>query len=266
MAEDLTPPEDLSPEETADDAGPSGTPAARPPLPVIGGFAAVAVIGVILVLVAFGGGNGDGQAGGPDEPAGGGLATDVPTPVATLDLNRATAPTDADLNLHDLGDGDRLVISKIGVNAPLSYKEVIPNPNGITIPPNPNGPDDIAYYDFMQYPGLGGGPGRGGNAVYAGHVDSGRAACKNGTVPPPCQAVLWDMKLLAPGDEIQVQVGGQVYRYLVTANQAVLASQTAWAKIYAATAKETLTLITCAGSFINGEYDHRLIVTADRVG
>lgn len=244
----------------------AGTPARRPPLPLIGGFAAIAVIGVIFVLVAFGGGSGDAtDASAQDRQFNAGLATEVPTPVATIDLTRAPASTDANLNLRSLDNG-RLVIKKIGVDAPLTYKEVVPNPNGVTIPPNPNGPDDIAYYDFSAFPGLGGGPGKGGNAIYAGHVDSGKVPCKNGTVPPPCQAVFWDLKKLVPGDEIEVHVGGQVYRYRVTANQPVLASQTAWEKIYAATAKESMTLITCTGSFINGEYDQRLIVTAERVG
>ena len=59
--------------------------------------------------------------------------------------------------------------------------------------PNPNGSDDVAYYNFSAWPGKGGAPGQGGNSVFAGHVDSGRAPCKNGTVPPPCEAVFWDI-------------------------------------------------------------------------
>src|SRR3989304_2842744 len=66
------------------------------------------------------------------------------------------------------GAGGRIVIAKIGVDAPLTYKPVVPDPNGgTTYPPNPDGADDVAYYDFSAYPGLGGGPGIGGNSVFA---------------------------------------------------------------------------------------------------
>ena len=240
----------------------------RPRLLIAGASGVAFAIGILLVVVAFGGGGeGDGgRSAGPDEVQSAGLATEVPTAVATIDASRATAPGDQNLNLNSLSDGDRMVIAKIGVDAPLSYKAVIPSPDGVTIPPRPNGPDDVAYYDFSAYPGLGGAPGVGGNAVFAGEVDSGKKPCKNGTVQPPCEAVFWDLKMLLPGDEIQVYLSGSRYSYRVTANEAVSASQTAWEKVYAATAQPSLTLITCAGSFADGQYDKRIVVTAELVG
>ena len=76
---------------------------------------------------------------------------------------------------------------------------------------NPDGPDDVAYYNFSAWPGKGGAPGLGGNAVFAGHVDSGTKACNNGAVPPPCQAVFWDISALRLGDEVQVHVDGVIF-------------------------------------------------------
>src|SRR3990170_458030 len=95
---------------------------------------------------AAGGGSGN---GGSQESELAGLATDVPTPVATIDPNRETLSPNVNPNLPNLGAGDRIVIAKIGVDAPLTYKPVVPDPNGgTTYPPNPDGADDVAYYDF----------------------------------------------------------------------------------------------------------------------
>ena len=115
--------------------------------------------------------------------------------------------------------------------------------------PNPDTPDDVAYYDFSAWPGLGGAPGRGGNAVFSGHVDSGRAACKNGTVAPPCEAVFWELRNLSTGDEIQIRISGETFNYRVVTRENVSAVDGAWDQIVASTAEETLTIITCGGEF-----------------
>jgi LPXTG-site transpeptidase (sortase) family protein len=155
------------------------------------------------------------------------------------------------------------VISKFGINAPLSYKTV--GSDGVM--PNPNGSDDVAYYNFSAWPGKGGAPGQGGNSVFAGHVDSGRAPCKNGTVPPPCEAVFWDINKLQIGDEVQVVIGSNTYRYRVTSNAPVNAETGDWDSIVAARQQETITLITCGGDFnpATREYDHRQVVVATRI-
>jgi hypothetical protein len=242
--------------QNPDDTGQGGMMAGRPTPMIIGGLVAVVVVGIILVIVAMGGGGGGNKKAQSDLA---GLANDEgPTPVATLDLGRATVAPSVNQNLNALGAADRMIIQKIGVNAPLSYKPVGADGE----PPVPNGPDDIAYYDFTQWPGLGGGPGKGGNAVFAGHVDSGRVACQNGAVPPPCTAVLWDLKKIVPGDQIELQVSGVSYKYTVTAAESINAKTAAWDQIYAATKETTLTIITCAGNFSGGEYDKRIVVTA----
>jgi LPXTG-site transpeptidase (sortase) family protein len=235
-------------------------------LPLIGGIAAVIVVGIILIVVAVGGG-GDGNdsdvANARPTADSGGLQTDAePTPEATIDLARPTAKAG---HLENVGPNDRLVIKRFNINAPLTHRKV--PPTGVM--PNPDGPDDIAYYDFSNFENFGGAPGKGGNTVFAGHVDSGSKACKNGTVPPPCQAVLWDLNDLSIGDEIEVHVSGQVFKYAVTSNQPVPASLNdgTWDRIVTSTAKESLTIITCGGDFnrVTREYSNRQVVTAELI-
>ena len=238
----------------------------RPPLAIIGGVIAVVVVGIIIVAVALGGGGDDDGNGGPasqsSPAASGGLVTPVlPTPAGTP-LAQGDAIPNAP-QLSSVGAGDRLVVSKYGINAPLSYKTV--GPDGVM--PNPNGADDVAYYNFSAWPGLGGAPGLGGNAVFAGHVDSGRTPCKNGTVPPPCEAVFWDIGKLSIGDEIQVVIGENTFRYSVTSNAPVHAETGDWESIVTARSQESITLITCGGDFnpTTREYSHRQVVVALRV-
>jgi hypothetical protein len=236
----------------------------RAPLPVIGGLAALVVIGIIFVAVALSGGGGDDDgdgntaAGATPTASSGGLQTAEPTVEATIDPARPTAA--AAENLTSVGPGDRLVIPKFGVDAPLTYRSV--GLDGVM--PNPEGSDDIAYYDFSAWPGKGGKPGA-GNAVFAGHVDSGSKPCKNGTVPPPCQAVLWDLNNLRVGDEIQVVVGGQTLTYVVKSNQPVSASSGPWDTIVSATQTPSITIITCGGDFNREtrEYTNRQVVVAE---
>jgi LPXTG-site transpeptidase (sortase) family protein len=220
------------------------------------GAAVVLAAAALIAYVALG-------AGGDDSAAGrisAGLQPTEPSPEATLDPAR---PTGEAGHLDSIGSGDRLVISKIGVNAPLTLRKV--PQNGVM--PNPEGPDDIAYYDFSNFAKLGGAPGLGGNAVFAGHVDSGTKACQNGSEPPPCEAVLWDLNTLRLGDVIEVHVGGKVHKYEVTSNQPIPAATGPWQKIVSATAQETMTIITCGGDFNREtrEYTNRQVVTAKKI-
>ena len=236
------------------------------PLPLLGGIAGAVVIGIILVVVALGSGGGaDNEASSTPRATAesGGLQTSRPTPQATIDLARPTAqPTG---HWTDVGPDFTFVISKFGIEAPLTYRKV-PS-SGVM--PNPDGPDDVAYYDFSDFEHFGGAPGLGGNAVFAGHVDSGSKACKNGTVPPPCEAVLWDLNLLEVGDIIEIHANGEVYQYEVQTNEPVSANLAdgTWDQIVSSTEQETLTIITCGGDFNREtrEYSNRQVVTATRV-
>jgi LPXTG-site transpeptidase (sortase) family protein len=237
------------------------------PLPLLGGVVAVVVLGIVLIVVALSGGGGDDN----DEPVvsrqptseSGGLQTRQPTPQATIDLARPTSAPAG--HWTTVGPDVRFVIPRFEIDAPVTYRQV-PSSGEM---PNPDGPDDVAYYDFSSFSNYGGAPGLGGNAVFAGHVDSGLRACNNGTVPPPCQAVLWDLNLLEVGDVIEVHANGEVFRYEVATNEPVSATLTdgTWDQIVSSTDEETLTIITCGGDFNREtrEYTNRQVVTATRI-
>jgi hypothetical protein len=227
----------------------------RAPLPIIGGLAALVVVGIIIVVVALTAGRGG--DGDDNDQASGGLRTAQPSAEATADLSRPTA--EAAANLTSISEGDRVSIRAIGVDARMTYRAV--GADGVM--PNPAGPDDIAYYDFSAWPRKGGSGGS-GNMILAGHVDSGRKACKNGTVQPPCEAVLWDLNNLGVGDEIKVTLSGVTFTYNVTSNEPVNARTGPWDQIVSTTATPSLTMITCGGDFNRetGEYDSRQVLTA----
>jgi LPXTG-site transpeptidase (sortase) family protein len=233
----------------------------RPALPILGALGTALIIGLILAVACGGGGGGDKKSKGELPGAGLAQSNEQPTPEATIDLTRPTVVPTSNPNITKLGDADRLVITKFGIDAPLKLKTVASDGQM----PDPDGPDDVVLYDFSVFPGLGGGPGTGGNAILAGHVDSGHKNCKNGSVKPPCQAVFWDVNKLKSGDEIEVKVAGQSYKYTVKGNQPVPASSDTWNQIVSSTAEETVTLITCGGTFSNGEYNNRQVITAVRI-
>jgi sortase (surface protein transpeptidase) len=81
-------------------------------------------------------------------------AAERPAQLEELVAPTATAPAVASLPV-------RLVIPKIGIDAPVTEKGL--DPSGIM--QNPNGPEDVAWYDFAARPG------QDGNAVFSGHLD-----------------------------------------------------------------------------------------------
>jgi LPXTG-site transpeptidase (sortase) family protein len=114
----------------------------------------------------------------------------------------------------------------------------------------------VAYYDFSQWPGLGGLPGKGGNVVLAGHVDYIRYG----------PAVFWRLHELEVGDTMEIQMAdGTTATYKVEFNKQLDASAADWTPIVEATADESITLITCGGQFEAGHYNNRQIVWGRRV-
>jgi LPXTG-site transpeptidase (sortase) family protein len=77
--------------------------------------------------------------------------------------------------------------------------------------------------------------------------------------------VFWELRNIKVGDEVEVHLGSNIYRYRVTGNQSFNANSAPWNQIVAATERETITIITCAGSFTGGEYDSRTVVTGVRI-
>lgn len=151
-------------------------------------------------------------------------------------------------------EGDRLIIAKIGVDAPITMRVV--GTDGHM--PRPEGPTDVVWYDFSAFQGLGGRPGVGGNTVLSGHVDYRDYG----------PAVFWDLRKLEAGDEIVIRLSdGSEYKYVVQWNRVVDSSAAVWNDIVASTPQESVTLITCAGTFdpSTRTYDQRRVVWAVRV-
>jgi LPXTG-site transpeptidase (sortase) family protein len=151
--------------------------------------------------------------------------------------------------------GDRLIIAKISVDAPITMRQV--GADGQM--PRPEGPQDVVWYDFSAFQGLGGRPGLGGNTVLSGHVDYRDYG----------PAVFWDLRKVEAGDEIIVRLrDGSEYKYAVQWNRIIDSSSAVWNDIVASTATESVTLITCAGTFdpATRSYDQRRVVWAVRVG
>ena len=235
-------------------------------------LALIAVVAVVIaVVVSSGGGGGDDETatGGTATPRASATAAGSPTAVHLgAKTPIATSPGD-ELTLFDLAQrgsgepgrgeflGDRLIIEKIGVDAPFSVK-VVPNPGGQM--PNPNGPSDIAWYDFSAWPLFGGVPNAGGNVVVAGHVDYINVG----------PAVFWDLDKLVVGDRVQIKMkDGTFVEYAIEFNKQIDAAKAdadkMWDAIVAGTADESITLITCGGEFSDGHYSNRRILWGRRV-
>ncbi len=143
----------------------------------------------------------------------------------------------------------RLVVESLGVDAPVV--EMGLDDQGIPYVPF-NG-QDVAWYNFSSPPGAG------SNAVFAGHINWGGAA-----------GVFGDLDELQPGDTVRLISGdGSEYVYEVFANFPVDPDDPASLKVMAPTPTDTITLITCGGTWIpdpselfGGSYTNRIIVQA----
>jgi len=149
--------------------------------------------------------------------------------------------------------GDRMVISRLGIDGYISASYV--GPDGQM--GDPSGPWDILWYDFSGFTGLGGAPGAGGNAVFAGHVD----------YHPHIEAVFWTLRQARPGDIIDYyKADGTHLQYQVQWNIDA-APDADFTDYVAQTGQDIMTIITCDGVF-NPEtrhYDHRSVVRAVRI-
>lgn len=146
----------------------------------------------------------------------------------------------------------RMVIERISVDAPIVELGL----DGNGVPQVPLNRQDVAWYNFSAKPGAG------RNAVFAGHLNWG------GVV-----GVFGDLEELEPGDTIRlVSDQGREFTYVVFANFAVDPDDPASLKVMAPTPTDTITLITCGGTWIpdpserfGGDYTTRTIVQAKLV-
>jgi|GEM_PF-3723112 LPXTG-site transpeptidase (sortase) family protein len=153
--------------------------------------------------------------------------------------------------------GLRLIIPSIGVNAPVNVR--IMGTDGVM--GIPNGKDDVVWYDFQNFGGMGGFPGingfGGSNALFSGHVD----------YHPNFEAVFWNLHDLVQGDEIDVQLlDGSLVRYAVDWTQWI-GDTDSFTQYALKDGSQELTIVTCGGTFdpSTRNYDHRLVVRATQI-
>jgi LPXTG-site transpeptidase (sortase) family protein len=142
----------------------------------------------------------------------------------------------------------RLIIDNAKIDAPVVQKGV--DANGVM--QSPDNATDTVWYDFSAHPGF---P---GNAVFAGHVDYIHVGA----------AVFWNLKDLNEGDLVQVRLAdGTVYKYSVVSKRQYDSESASVDDIVGPTPKESVTLITCSGTFNSAthQYDKRLVIRAERI-
>lgn len=144
--------------------------------------------------------------------------------------------------------GDRLIIP--GIDSWDVYSVTVPSSGAM---PDPVGYHNVVWYDFSNFGGLGGYATSGGNHVIAGHVDSAvYGALSFGQV-----------RNLTAGDTIQyVTSGGETVNYTVISSITYSANADFSGIVSGGSAD--LTLITCTGSFVSGNYTDRHVVQAVR--
>ena len=220
-----------------------------------GGVAFLVVAAVVLVaVVAFTSGAGEETtvveaesltsryAGDPgaiyDRP----VTTPTPSPVPT------PSPTPAPAGPPIRDDSFRMVIERIGVDAPVNAYGL----DSQRVPQVPLNAYEVAWYTFSARPGTG------GNAVFAGHVTwSG-------------QAVFYSLNTLAPGDAVRL-LGHDGTQLLYTVSESYLVDpdDPASLSVMGPAPTDMITIITCDGSFFytgdpvfRGDYTNRRVVRA----
>jgi LPXTG-site transpeptidase (sortase) family protein len=187
-----------------------------------------------------------------ETPASAGLQTHT-GPAPTVVAAPRAAPVNPNLSGPGApqGTGISLTIAKIGVNAPVYSRTV--GQNGQM--GNPSGPWDVVLYDFSGWPGLGGMPGQpGANAVFAGHVDYIHVG----------PAVFWSIRDLAAGDHVTVNTPNGPITYVIQWSQWA-DPEADFTQFVRQTGQESITLVTCIGSFSAGHYSNRIIVRGVRI-
>ncbi|MBM3141390.1 MAG: class F sortase, partial [Chloroflexi bacterium] len=158
----------------------------------------------------------------------------------------------------------RLRIPRIGVDAPVGV-DTVGDDAQMEVPFNPV---EITWYDLSAFPGMGGAPGGGENAIFSAHVDYlGRVPYADGAFYRG-KGVFANLDHLGPGDVIEVFYRGQMLRYQVKWRRSVNAVSGNWGEIWsAAVPVDSITLYTCGGLFDAGSrnYADRVVVRAERM-
>jgi len=139
----------------------------------------------------------------------------------------------------------RLVIPRIGVEAPLEERGLDSN----RVMQAPTGREVVSWYSFEPLPNAG------GNIFLAGHLQLGGSP-----------GVFWNLQNVRAGDRVVISAGGADFYYAVIGEELETKADSLHAVIDPV-ATETVTLMTCAGTYVpsTGDYTDRLIVRAVRI-
>ena len=235
------------------------------------GASALLLCGLVVWLVAFRGGSED-SAGvlGEEASATPGAtataaitATVTPAVAPTAGMQAAGATPGTAAPPPESGPANnqapaaesamRFKIPSIGVDAPVTIRAIAADGQMGA----PNGRFDVVWYDFSAFAGMGGYPGDAGNAVFSGHVD----------YHPNYEAVFWDLRLVGPGDLIEVDLpSGTIVRYSVQWTETIT-PDVDFSSYVTNTGQDVITIVTCQGTFNSAthNYDHRLVVRGVRI-
>jgi hypothetical protein len=165
----------------------------------------------------------------------------------------ASLPADTPVDTGLRGSGERFVLARLGIDAPVNLRNV-----GYDAQMHdPAGKDDVVRYQFPVSRGLGGEPGVFGTTVVAGHVD----------YHPNFLAVFWYLRDAVVNDRIDYYTsGGQWISFAVDWVGQIGPDDIVDPYIQSSN-PETMLMITCDGSFnpATGHYDTRTIVHANRL-
>lgn len=206
--------------------------------------------------------------GAPDAAAGRSVPTPAPAVPAAIDA--PLVPPGVDLHAGPIGLPLQLQLPTLQVSAPVLGVGITAR-GAMDAPEGP--PGNPIWQDAFWYRG-GGVPGEDGTATIAGHVDD--------TLGRP--ALFAHIRDLHPGDPVVIHdtaTGTDIHfvvREVATYSVQQASQPAVLAAIYGAgpvagTGPQPapdglahLTLVTCAGDFVHGSYDHRVVVDAQRVG
>jgi LPXTG-site transpeptidase (sortase) family protein len=152
-----------------------------------------------------------------------------------------------------IGSGDRLFVSRIGIDAPVNIRDIASD----GIMGDPAGPLDVVRYNFPLSDGFDGYPGNSGTTLIAGHLDFRNYGL----------AVFGKLKEIVPGDAIDyLREDGVMVSYQVDWVEDV-APDYPFGALARTTAVDSLVLITCTGQFDWSveEYPLRRVVYATKV-
>lgn len=208
------------------------------------------VLALLVALLCIGAAacGGDHQSNQAQSAATFGVTTATGTASPTAAANAVATPTEPEFPAPP-ADAQiaRLLIPVAKVDAPTQIKGL----NAQNEMENPDGKDNVAWYNFTGRPGFG------SNAVFSGHVDWFTGE----------RGVFWFLRDLKDGDEVDVKLSdGTILKYHVTSNETYNSADAPVAEIIGPTSRDTVTLITCDGTFSRNtqEYDKRRVVRAVR--